>query len=131
VTEPTNDQIKPEAAGGASAEHDERRGEERIPHRALIVMPFGEGVEARFEHAEMLDCSAHGIGLLVQRPLRCRSRFFVKLKLSNVALIIYEVKHCRQTPEGYRIGADFHGVIGNELDRESTAEAVLAALLAL
>jgi hypothetical protein len=124
---------RPDAAAGgivvAPASNDERRAEPRIPHRAVIVMPFGDEIESRFETAQMLDCSLHGIGVLLQRPLRPRTRFFVKLRLSNVALVIYEVKHCSQTQDGYRIGADFHGVIGNDTDRNAAPETVLAALL--
>src|SRR4051812_35317133 len=93
-------------SGSAGLSDDERRIESRVPHRAIIVMPFGDEVESRFETAEMIDCSLHGIGLLMQRPLRPRTRFFVKLRLTNVALIVYEVKHCSYTEEGYRVGAD-------------------------
>jgi hypothetical protein len=136
VTEQNQNDPRPtataiDAPAARDDRHDDRRLEPRIPHRAVIVMPFGEGVDERFEKAEMLDCSSLGIGLLVERPFRKRSRFFVKLKLTNVALVIYEVKHCTQTPEGFRIGAEYHGVIGNETDRESTPEHILAALLAL
>src|SRR5689334_4060865 len=114
--------------GGTLLGH-ERRAEQRIPHRAIVVMPFGEGVSSRFENATLLDCTAHGVALIVSQQLKPRSRFFLKLKLTAVALVIYEVRHCQEVPEGYRIGAEFRGVIGNAVDRESAPETILAALL--
>ena len=109
---------------------DERRAHERIPHRTVLVMPYGEGVESRFERATLTDCSVGGIGILVGRPFAPRSRFFVKLKLTGVALIVYEVKYCQRQGNGFHVGAAFHDVIGQDADRTTTPEQVLAALLA-
>ncbi len=108
----------------------DRRGETRVAHKAVLVMPFGEGIHARFEHASLVDCSLHGAGLVLQRPLKPGVFLFLKLKLSGVALVMYKVRNCRPQDEGYRIGAEFHGVIGNSTDREATAQAVFDALLA-
>jgi len=124
-----NDDIPDVKSAPAAVNYAERRIEPRVPHRAIIVMPFGDEVESRFEEAEMLDCSLHGIGLLIRRPLRPRTRFFVKLRLTKLALVIYEVKHCTQTDDGYRVGADLKGVSGSDTDREASAEAILTALL--
>jgi hypothetical protein len=114
----------------ATGTEADRRAEPRIPHRSIVVMPFGEGVRSQFEKAELLDCSTHGVGLIVNQALTPRMRFFLKLKLTAVSLIVYEVRNCQQVAEGYRIGAEFVGVIGNETDRAATPEIVLAALLA-
>jgi hypothetical protein len=113
-----------------AATEADRRAEPRIPHRSIVVMPFGEGVRSQFEKAELLDCSAKGVGLIVSQALQPRIRFFLKLKLTAIALVIYEVRNCQQITEGYRIGAEFVGVIGNEADRAATPERVLNALLA-
>jgi len=109
---------------------DERRTEDRIPHRAILVMPFGEGVDSRFQRAQMVDCSVHGIGVVVDQPLPPRSRFFIKLKLTTVALVIYEVKYCEPLSHGYRVGAEFQGISGSEADCKMTLEEVIQALLA-
>jgi hypothetical protein len=118
------------AADPVNAAADERRTEDRIPHRAIVVMPFGEGVESEFKRAMMVDCSLHGIALIVDQPFRPRTRFFVKLKLTTVALVVYEVKYCQEMPHGYRIGADLQGISGSTADCNTTPEAIMHALLA-
>lgn len=115
---------------GATGTEADRRAEPRILHRSIVVMPFGEGVRSQFEKAELLDCSTKGVGLIVSQALQPRMRFFLKLKLSAIALVVYEVRNCQQITEGWRIGAEFVGVIGNETDRAATPETVLTALLA-
>jgi hypothetical protein len=124
--------VKPVASPSASAVvfDEDRRAEVRTPHKAVLVMPYGEGLSSGFEDANLADCSLHGVGLVLQRPLRPGIHLFLKLKLSTVALVVYSVKHCRSFEGGYRIGADFCGVIGSTADRASSAEVVLAALLA-
>ena len=125
----SKDRISPSQSSATGTEAD-RRAEPRIPHRSIVVMPFGEGVRSQFEKAELLDCSTKGVGLIVSQALQPRMRFFLKLKLSAIALVVYEVRNCQQITEGYRIGAEFVGVIGNEIDRAATPEMVLTALLA-
>ncbi len=120
--------ITPQPAGAPSPEN--RRREVRIPHKAVLVMPYGEGVSSGFEEATLTDCSRNGVGLILERPLRPGIHLFLKLKLTTIALVVYSVKHCRPLDEGFRIGADFCGVIGSEADRASTADVILAALLA-
>lgn len=134
---PTNDSSRPRrrrldepVAPAAVASPAERRGETRVPHRAVLIMPFGEGIQARFEQAILIDCSIHGAGFALHRPLRPGVFLFLKLKLTNIALVMYKVRNCRPEDEGYRIGAEYHGVIGNDADRESSAQAVFNALLA-
>ena len=118
------------ASVGRSPSPEDRRCEIRTPHKAVLVMPYGEGLSSGFEEAELADCSRHGVGLILQRPLRPGIHLFLKLKLKTVALVVYSVKHCRTTEGGFRIGADFCGVIGSDADRASSADAILAALLA-
>jgi hypothetical protein len=93
-------------------------------------MPYGEGVSSGFEKATLADCSRHGVGLVLERPLRPGIHLFLKLQLSTVALVVYSVKHCRPLDQGFRIGADFCGVIGSDADRASSADTILSALLA-
>ena len=92
-------------------------------------MPYGEGVSSGFEEAALADCSRRGVGLILARPLRPGIHLFLKLKLTTIALVVYSVKHCRPIDEGFRIGADFCGVIGSDADRASSADVILAALL--
>jgi hypothetical protein len=118
------------AATAGEATGDDRRSEARTPHKAVLVMPYGEGLSSGFEDATLADCSRHGVGLILIRPLRPGIHLFLKLKLTTVALVVYSVKHCRPFDGGFRIGADFCGVIGSDADRASSADAILAALLA-
>ena len=108
---------------------DDRRREVRTPHKAVLVMPYGEGVSSGFEEANLADCSRRGVGLILARPLRPGLHLFLKLKLTTIALVVYSIKHCRPIDEGFRIGADFCGVIGSDADRASSADVILAALL--
>jgi hypothetical protein len=108
----------------------DRRAEERIAHKAIVIMPFGPEMHGGFERATLTDCSPKGIGMILSQPLRPGMRFFLKLKLSAVALAVYSVKYCQPVKEGYRIGADFYGISGTDADRESTPESVFTALLA-
>jgi hypothetical protein len=127
---PASLELGSSASGSPVAFDIERRRELRTPHTAVLGMPYGEGMNSGFEEATLTDCSPRGVGLVLERPLRPGIHLFLKLKLSTVALVVYSVKHCRSTEGGYRIGADFCGVIGSDADRASSAEVVLAALLA-
>src|ERR1700677_1330250 len=87
----------PQTAAAISPEN--RRRDVRIPHKAVLVMPYGEGVTSGFEEAMLADCSRNGVGLILQRPLRPGIHLFLKLKLTTVALVVYSVKHCRPIDE--------------------------------
>ena len=118
------------AAAATMTATDDRRIEQRVQHRAAIMMAFGPGLHGGFEQVTMLNCATRGVGVLVPAPLPVNSRFFLKLRLSSVALAIYTVRHCSPVEGGYEVGAHFAGVIGTDRDSDATAEEVLAALLA-
>ena len=109
---------------------DERRTVPRVARRAVVIMPFGPGMHDGFERGTMLNCSSRGVGLLLHRPLQLNTRLFLKVRISNVALAVYTVRHCHATPDGYEVGARFHEVIGNESDARATGDDVYAVLLA-
>lgn len=127
---PGND-VGPASTSADGAVVNDRRNEVRVGHWAVVVMPFGPDLHVGFENAEMVNCSASGIGLIMNRPLAANTRLFLKLKLSAVALIIYTVRYCKPLRSGYSIGAEFCSIAGNDADRECTPERVLAALTAL
>jgi hypothetical protein len=108
----------------------ERRREPRVPYRAVHVMAFGQGENLVFEPAEVVDCSLHGVAILLNRALAKGLHFFVKLKIDGrVTLVDYVVRNCRrQGRHGNRIGGEYCGVIG-AVD-EVGADRVMQALLA-
>ena len=111
----------------------EKRSEERTPHRSLLVMPYGERLELQFESARLVDCSPHGVGILLGHALPVAGHFLVKLKYrQRTLLVLYAVKHCREAddePGLYRIGAQYAGEITGP-DEAVQAEAIYEALLA-
>src|SRR3982750_2794194 len=88
---------------------DDRRREARTPHRAVHIMAFGMGEELEFEPAELMDCSLHGVAILLNREIEEGHHFFVKLKLNGkVTLVNYLVRNCQQICRGlFRIGGEF------------------------
>jgi hypothetical protein len=130
---PEKKQVEPacdvsQASRAADLGH-ERRTERRIVHKAVIIMAIGPGVNSEFEQADMVDCSTHGIGIVLPHALVLGSRFFVKVKLSTVALASYTVRYCQRMPEGYRIGAEYCDLVGTPSDCAAGPQLVCDALL--
>jgi hypothetical protein len=112
-----------EPAGAA----DRRRGPRLKAHRPVMVMPCACGAGLRFQPAQLVDCSRHGVAILLPQPLPADTQFMLKARLRHPVLLIYTVKNCHGAEEEYRIGARFSGIIGPPSDREALA--VLDALL--
>src|SRR5258706_6632523 len=91
----------------------ERRVEPRTPHRAVVIMAYGEGERLEFERAELMDCSPHGIGILFHRSMPPGAQFLLKLKLDRVTLLSYVVRNCRSEGKSFRIGAQFVRQVGD------------------
>jgi len=103
-----------------------RRREPRTPHRAIAVMIYGHAQE---EKAILVDCSPGGVMLLVNREVIPNAS--VMLKLGHTAdspIAAYEVRHCQQVPEGFLLGSQFLGFIGDSnatLDGQAAFEKLL------
>jgi hypothetical protein len=96
-------------------------------HRPITVMPFGFRTGLQFRPARLVDCSRHGVGVLLAEPLVPGEQVMIRAKLKDIVLLIYTVRNCHAWEEGYRIGARFSGIIGPPDDRD--ASVVLDALL--
>ena len=121
------------APGGA-----ERRREARFECRKpveLLPCAGGDGSDQResawsFLRADLTDCSVHGIGLIVGRPLQGGERFLLKVRIGTFpCVVLYTVRNCR--PGGgkglYRIGAEFSGylVAPRDTDRQNIVDALM------
>ena len=92
----------------------EQRREPRTPVFAKPVWVFVPEESPRTGH--LVDCSPHGIGLLLQVPLRDGQHIGLKLRLDRLRLVTYTVRHCRPEGEQFRIGALLSGVDGRQPD---------------
>jgi hypothetical protein len=107
----------------------DRRHEPRVPHRGVHIMAFGMGEELEFEPAELMDCSLHGVAILLNREIQAGHHFFVKLKIAGrVTLVNYIVRNCREVGRGlFRIGGEFCEFVG--ASEEPPMEKLMAALM--
>ena len=124
----TPDWTQRDRSGSSSASLAERRREQRFAcRRPIELLGCAGDVSWSSLKAEMIDCSAHGIGIVVGRPLQAGEQFMVKVRLSTTAVVLYTVRNCRKSEEGYRIGAEFVGyvVAGGDVSRESIADALM------
>ena len=74
----------------------------------------------RFTTAELSDCSLHGVGLLLSKPMDVGQQFLLKLKAPDrLRLLLYTVQNCvAQDRSRYRIGARFSGFAAQEIDED-------------
>jgi hypothetical protein len=100
---------------GGSMAWDDRRGGERIPcERQVSVLstraPWGEG----FRAAGLFDCSAHGIGIVSDRPMQVGEQFIAKVQADSASLAVYTVRRCIPAGDGrqYNIGAALTAFVG-------------------
>ena len=89
-----------------------RRREPRRPHRAVVIMPWGEGVDAHFETAELTDVSPGGVGLETAHAIKAGNPFFLRIDLARTVLAVYTVCHCDAISVGFHIGAQYTGLVG-------------------
>jgi len=59
----------------------------------------------------MNDCSAHGIGITVERALNAGEEFLMNLHMGGPCVLLYTVRNCQRTEGGYRVGAEFTAFI--------------------
>src|SRR5437763_7218754 len=88
-----------------AATESDNRAEARTPHRSVLVMPYGENLEFKFESAQLVDCSPHGVGIVLSHPLSVGGYFLLKLQhRGRNLLVLYTVRHSRPDEGQYRIG---------------------------
>ena len=97
----------------------DRRGGERTPfERELSILsaraPLGEG----FRSVGVFDCSAHGIGIISDRPMQPGEQFVAKFRADSASLVAYTVRRCSPMADGrqYNIGAALTAFIGPAVD---------------
>jgi hypothetical protein len=110
----------------ATVSLDNARREVRFAgERTFLMMPWGGDFESH--RVRLLDCSAHGIGFLDTVPQEPGTQFVVYLRLGEVTMVLYTVRHCTRLPCGdYKIGARLSGFVGKVDDHP---DRVLTSLL--
>ena len=97
--------------GGAAVRPDDRRSEPRVAcERPIAILPYHE---PRFLNGRFIDCSVHGVGVLLPQTLPVDERFLLKLRGESVTLLIYVIRNCVPISENsFRIGGELCGCIG-------------------
>ena len=87
----------------------ERRREARtaVLKRVWVFLPKREP-----QIGHLVDCSPHGVGMLVRTGLREGDEFGLKLRIPRLELVTYCVRHCRAEHGQFRIGALLAGIGG-------------------
>ena len=104
------------------------RREDRFPAagKMILLMPWGRRTGEEQRRVRLLDCSAHGMGIEDSAAMEPGDEFVVYLKLTEVAMVLYKVRHCRRQESGtYKIGATLAGFIG----AGQNADRVLTSLI--
>jgi hypothetical protein len=108
----------------SSKAHELRREPRLTPSRKVKV--YGASDEP--EVAKILDCSRHGVALIMSRPLHVDSQFLLRVKSRGRQLVAYTVRGCVRMREGeYRIGAELVGLVHESV--ETDADGILQNLL--
>ena len=79
------------------------------------VLPCGGRANWNFVSAELVDCSANGVGLIVEERFAPGEHFILKLKLASWMMLLYKVRYCEPIPSAHqrgqrhRVGAELLG----------------------
>jgi hypothetical protein len=87
--------------------------ERRREQRTTLFKPIWVFVpmhEPQIGH--VVDCSPHGVGLLLRTRLSEGDEFGLKLRLPLLRLVTYSVRYCRPMNGQFRIGALLSGIGG-------------------
>jgi hypothetical protein len=105
-----NRKSAPAKADHQNHDQDQRRSESRIPcDRPISMMPLGDdGARDQFLAGQLIDCSAHGLGMTLTEPIETGKQVLVRLKLDRSVLLVYSIRYCIPvTPTQFRAGARF------------------------
>lgn len=109
---------------------DNRRREARAAcDRPIDIMPVTPTFDEPHLRALLIDCSPHGLGLIVERPMSAGDQFLVDIVIGQHPVqVLYTVRHCRAAGEhAFKVGAAFSAFISGPDDAAPVA--LFAALL--
>ena len=107
---PVDTSLRLQDFDATDAPGDERRREPRAAcSRPIAILPY---CEDRFLHGRFVDCSVHGVGLIVPQPLAVDENFLLKLRGESLTLLVYVIRNCRPADGSFRIGGELCGCIG-------------------
>jgi hypothetical protein len=123
-----SDALRPADFSSPSVANEQRKEPRFAAIRTISILPVASTAmeEWKFLPAQLLDCSAHGIGLVSSVPFAVGDQFLVKLKLERMVLVEYTVRHCHRTAmRQYQVGAELTAFAG----ANDAQVAILATLL--
>ena len=98
---------------------DPRRSEPRTPcEREIAFLPATDGNsagEVLFNKAQVTDCSMHGMGLIMSKPVEAGQQILARLDVDrHPTLLLYTVRYCiPMQADQFRAGVRFTGFIAN------------------
>ena len=101
---------------------ENRRKEPRFAANGQVnYLPTRAAKDWRFLSGRLLDCSAHGIGLECAQPMELGDDFLLKIRMGKTRLAVYRVLDVRNWSGGYRVGAEFIGLLvdADEVDHDA------------
>ena len=95
-----------------------RNAEQRCEKRFSCIRRIGiistDGAQGQtFLEVDLLDCSAHGLGLMMDKPMEAGSQFIANMMPERSLLVLYTVRHCQPDGHGrFKVGASFEAFFG-------------------
>jgi hypothetical protein len=114
----------------ASATPHERRRDERTARKGVVFLAHGELGQSEFEEAELVDCSPHGIGVMMKRGVAMHVSLMVRLKTRPVSFAVYDVRNCIACGPKYKVGALYEGFVGSPQSAQPEPESICNKLIA-
>jgi len=82
----------------------DRRSEPRLSPdspRVIQLLPCRASKDWKFITADVIDCSLHGLGILLDEPLEVGHQFLVKLRTAkHLRMLLYTVQQSTRGPRG-------------------------------
>jgi hypothetical protein len=114
----------------ASGPPNERRTDERTARKRVVFLAHGELGQSEFEEAELVDCSPHGIGIMMKRGIAMHVSLMVRLKTKPASFAVYDVRHCVASGPKYKVGALYEGFVGSPQSAQPEPESICSKLIA-
>ena len=121
--------VEVNAENPTAAESRTARRESRFAAtgKSILLMRWGGDGSYDSHRVRLLDCSAHGLGIVDTEPMQPGEQFVVYLQLDEVTMVLYTVRYCAKLESGeYKIGAQLAGFIGKD---DTEPDQVLTSLL--
>jgi hypothetical protein len=114
----------------SSVPPSDRRRDERTARKGVVFLAHGDLCASDFEEAELVDCSPHGIGIMMKRGIAMHVSLMVRLKTKPTSFAVYDVRHCVAAGPKYKVGAVYEGFVGSPQSTQPEPESICSKLIA-